>query len=91
MFQSGRVGPTSNARTTGATPASPDFEVRGEWSLRRFPRHPQPWMALGRVYVIVLRRASPGSLPEAEVRDRDTDEPLATYRWRVARQLFCRD
>jgi len=66
----------------------PDFEVRGEWPLRAVPADPLPWMTLGRVYVVVLRRQSARSLPQAEVRDPVTDGLLATYRWPEARELF---
>ncbi|HEX6362178.1 MAG TPA: hypothetical protein VFZ93_04425 [Albitalea sp.] len=66
----------------------PVFEVRGEWRLTVLPSHPAPWMVPGRTYVVVLRRCSSHTLPEAEVRDIDTGEVLARYSWRHAREIF---
>jgi hypothetical protein len=65
-----------------------NFEVRGSWPLKALPAQPEPWMALGRLYVVVLRRRSAQSLPEAEVRDPQTDAVLAVYSWQTARDLF---
>ena len=64
------------------------FEVRGTWPLRQLPPDPQPWMVLGKVYVVVLRRASACSLPVADVCDPASGALLATFSWPVARGLF---
>jgi len=67
---------------------APIFEVRGAWPLKVVPAQPEPWMVVGRVYVVVLRRRSAHTLPEAEVRDPKSDAVLARYPWHAARELF---
>lgn len=64
------------------------FEARGEWPLQALPPCPEPWMILGQVYVVVLKRESLQALPRAEIRDRDSDEVLGSYSWQEARELF---
>ena len=66
----------------------PIFEVRAERPMEALPHRPEPWMVPGRTYLLVLRRWSSRTLPEAEVRDVATGGVLGRYSWPEARRLF---